>query len=156
MAKNRNEDNPSVMADAMTPPLAGEAKAPVVTGDEQDNVTPSPAVEDEQNTAEASPRPTEEEPEAATPQSSDADSSPCRGAVAEGTAFSGTHVVNTARGLNLREAPSYGAHVAEVLPCGTAVENFNAGDAPAGWLHVMTEDGKAGFVAARYVSPVEE
>ena len=129
MAKNRNEDNPSVMADAMTPPLAGEAKAPVVTGDEQDNVTPSPAVDDDQGNITST---LEDEP------------------------FAGTHVVNTARGLNLREAPSYGAHVAEVLPCGTAVENFNAGDAPAGWLHVMTEDGKAGFVAARYVSPVEE
>lgn len=70
--------------------------------------------------------------------------------------FAGTHVVNTARGLNLRQRPSFGAEVLDVLPFGTAVQDVDPAGAPAGWLHVMTEDGKAGFVAERYVSPIEE
>ena len=70
--------------------------------------------------------------------------------------FAGTHMVNTVRGLNLREAPSYGAPVLEVLPCGTSVEDIDPEGAPAGWLHVVTEGGTVGFVAVKYVSPVKE
>lgn len=76
--------------------------------------------------------------------------------IPEDEPFAGTHMVNTARGLNLREAPSYGAPVVEILPFGTTVQDIDPEGAPAGWLAVMTEDGKAGFVAARYVNPVEE
>lgn len=132
----------------------------------------TPVVEEEQgNTAPAA----EEEQGTTTPQSASADSSPGKGSFDvgnEGTPavedesnaasttgdepFAGTHVVNTARGLNLREAPSYGAPVVEILPFGGAVQDIDPEGAPAGWLHVMAEDGKAGFVAARYVNPIKE
>ena len=76
--------------------------------------------------------------------------------IPEDEPFAGTHVVNTARGLNLREAPSYGAPVVEILPFGTTVQAIDPEGAPAGWVFVMTEANKSGFVAARYVNPVEE
>ena len=75
---------------------------------------------------------------------------------AEEEAFVGTHVVHTARGLNLRKAPGYGAPVAAVLPVDTTVQETEAEGVPAGWIRVMTEDGKTGFVAARYISHVKE
>ena len=72
----------------------------------------------------------------------------------KGKAWGGTHAVNAARGLNLREWPSFGAAVLEVLPVGTVVQDIDPEGAPAGWLHAETADGKSGFVAARYVSAV--
>ena len=123
-----DEGTPSAAVDG-TSPVEGEAKAPVVTEDDQGNVTPATVVDDNQGSNAPA---TEEEP------------------------FVGTHVVNTARGLNLREAPSYGSPVVEILPFGTTVQDVDPAGAPAGWLAVMTEDGKAGFVAERYVSPIEE
>ena len=115
----------------------------------------TPAGEGEQNAAGASPRPTEEELGGASvaAPSSTADAVPLP---PEGKAFSGTHTVNTARGLNLRKAPSYGASVVEILPFGTPVQARHPKDDPAGWLCVMTERGKHGFVAERYVSPIKE
>ena len=110
-----------------TSPVEGEAK--VATGAEEEQVNAAPATEDDQSNITSTP---EDEP------------------------FVGTHVVNTARGLNLREAPSYGSPVVEILPFGTTVQDIDPEGAPAGWLAVMTKDGKAGFVAARYVNPVKE
>ena len=109
-----------------TSPVEG---AKVATGAEDDQGNANPATEEQEDNAAPA---TDEE------------------------SFVGTHMVNTARGLNLREAPSYGAPVLEILPCGTAVYAIDPEGAPAGWLCVMTEDGKSGYVAERYVSPIEE
>lgn len=113
-----------------------------VTDDDQVNVTPSPATENEQDNV--------------TPSPAVDDNQGSNAPATEEDPFVGTHVVNTARGLNLRQRPSFGAKVLEVLPVGTPIQNIGAEYVPAGWLFVMTEDGKTGFVAAKYVSPVEE
>ena len=126
-----------------------------VTDDDQVNVTPSPATENEQDNVTPSPA-TENEQDNVTPSPAVDDDQGSNAPATEEDPFVGTHVVNTARGLNLRQRPSFGAKVLEVLPVGTSVQNIGAENVPAGWLFVMTEDGKAGFVVAKYVSPVEE
>lgn len=108
------------------------------------NATPAPVGADENVSATTAPA-GEDENVNATPAPAGEDED-----------FAGTHVVNTARGLNLRQRPSFGAKVLEVLPFGTAVQDIDPAGAPAGWLAVTAESGAVGFVAARYVSPIEE
>lgn len=59
-----------------------------------------------------------------------------------------TVTVNSASGLNLREAPAYDAPVLRVLRDGESITINTAKTDPAGWLAV---DG-GGYVMARYVS----
>lgn len=126
-----------------------------VTDDDQVNVTPSPAVDDDQGNVTPSPA-TANEQDNVTPSPAVDDDQGNDAPATEEEPFVGTHVVNTARGLNLRQRPSFGAKVLEVLPVGTPVQNIGAEDVPAGWLAVTAESGAVGFVAARYVSPIEE
>ena len=59
-----------------------------------------------------------------------------------------TVTVNSASGLNLREAPAYDASVLRVLRDGDEITVNIDESTPPGWMHL---DG-GGYVMARYVS----